>query len=109
MLVKITFQFVNPEVTDRDLADRIMAELIATGHPIEEFERTDMTIILPEHIRSMSELRRHIRNLINQEENIAWADVWYLYYGEFVPDRFVMWSDGRVQEYTGHVTFTEDI
>ena len=107
MLVKITFQFVNPDETTKDLTDRIMNKLDLRSSDVEEIERTDMTVIY-EMNDMLSVLRDNLRNLLAREANIAYADVWYRCRFEFCPDRFVIWQGGHEQDYTGHVEFTED-
>lgn len=46
--------------------------------------------------------------IIQAHPDIHYIDVEYIYYGEFTPDRFVMWSNGMMTEYTGHVYYEED-
>ena len=55
-----------------------------------------------------SEVKNRIRTILNQSSSIHYVDVVYRWETEMHPDRFVLWSDGREQEYTGHVVFTED-
>lgn len=46
--------------------------------------------------------------IIQAHPDIHYIDVEYIYYGEFTPDRFVMWTNGMLTEYTGHIYYTED-
>lgn len=55
-----------------------------------------------------SEIRKQIRKMLNDNMGIHYVDVIYRFEHEMNPDRFVLWSDGHDQEYTGHVVFTED-
>ena len=55
-----------------------------------------------------TEVRNRVRTILGQTSSIYYVNITYRYENEMVPDRVVLWADGRVQEYTGHVVFTED-
>ena len=49
-----------------------------------------------------------VRPLVSEFQNILYVDVEYIYQWEFIPDRFVMYDDGTILEYTGRIEYTED-
>ena len=59
--------------------------------------------IAPADIRA-----KYLWPIIQAHPDIYYIDVEYIYYGEFTPDRFVMWTNGMLTEYTGHIYYTED-
>lgn len=60
-------------------------------------------------VKKPSEIRSLIRSILKDMDNkIHYVDVVYRWEWEMNCDRFVMWSDGREQDYTGHTLFEED-
>lgn len=55
-----------------------------------------------------TDMRRRVTDVLRDHPEIFYIDVIYRYDSENVPDRFVIWGDGRAQEYTGHIVFEED-
>ena len=58
--------------------------------------------------KSPRTMRDDVKALLRTFLEIFYIDVIYRFDYEMTPDRFVIWWDGKTQEYTGHVTFTED-
>ena len=55
-----------------------------------------------------STMRDYVRSLLTAIPEIYFIDTIYRFDYEMTPDRFVIWWDGRTQEYTGKIHFTED-
>lgn len=55
-----------------------------------------------------SEVKEAIRTILRQTSGIYYVEVVYRWETEMTADKFVLWSDGRDQEYTGHLVFEED-
>lgn len=53
-------------------------------------------------------MRDRVTNVLRDHPEIFYIDVIYRFDAENVPDRFVIWQDGRKQEYTGRIIFEED-
>ena len=55
-----------------------------------------------------TKMHDYVRSLLTALPEIYYIDTIYRFEYEMTPDRFVIWWDGRTQEYTGKVHFTED-
>lgn len=55
-----------------------------------------------------TEMRERVTDVLRDHPEIFYIDVIYRYDSENVPDRFVIWQDGKRQEYTGKIIFEED-
>lgn len=56
-----------------------------------------------------AEIRSLIRSILKDMDNrIYYVDVVYRWEWEMNCDRFVLWADGREQDYTGTTVFKED-
>lgn len=94
------------EMTDK-LADDIIFNLGCRYSDIDEHEIYNMTALFNSN-RCPTAMRDHVTSVLREHPEIFYIDVIYRYDSENVPDRFVIWGDGRVQEYTGHIVFEED-
>ena len=74
---------------------------------VDELDDTHASILFDNHIMP-TEMKSRVRNLLTTCPTIHYVDVMYRFEFENVPDRFVIWSDGKSQDYTGHIVFTED-
>ena len=74
---------------------------------VDEHEERFATALFVSNVLP-TEMRDRARALLKECPGIHYIDVMYRFETEMVPDRFVIWSDGRIQEYTGHIEFTED-
>ena len=63
------------------------------------FFKTDM---LPGAMREL------VKDCLRKTERIHYIDVIYRFETEMNVDRYVIWADGREQDYTGHTIFEED-
>ena len=94
------------EMTDK-LTDDIIFNLGCRYSDIDEREIYNMTTLFNSNMEP-SEMRKYVTDLLHEYPQIFYIDVIYRYDSENVPDRFVIWGNGRVQEYTGHIVFEED-
>lgn len=74
---------------------------------IDERELYRMTALFVSDIAPMK-MREYVTATLQDHPQIYYIDVIYRYDSENTPDRFVIWSDGRRQEYTGKIIFEED-
>ena len=79
-------------ISDRDLDER-------EEHRAVFFFGSDM---------KPSEVKAIVRTILQQTSSIHYVDIIYRFEHEMTPDRVVLWADGHMQEYTGHVVFEED-
>ena len=94
------------EVTDSVL-ETAAHHLGFTKNDIEETDVHCTTVMFSSNVLP-TEMRDRVRRLIVAEKRILYVDVMYRFEYAMIPDRFVIWRDGRSQEYTGHVHFEED-
>lgn len=74
---------------------------------IDEREPYRMTALFVSDMQP-SKMREYVTDELRTHPGIHYIDVIYRYDSENTPDRFVIWSDGRRQEYTGKIVFEED-
>lgn len=74
---------------------------------IEECNTHNVNIMYSSDVKP-TEMRDRVRWLLTDAPTIHYVDVIYRFEYEMVPDRFVIWQDGSIKEYTGHVEFRED-
>ena len=55
-----------------------------------------------------SEMKKHLAEAMRLYPGMLWVDVLYRFPDEMYHDRFTVFPDGAVQEYTSHVTYVED-
>ena len=89
------------------LDEEIGNALDFVGHDIDERELYSLTALYTS-TRKPTEMRKRIRDFLDGHPEIYYIDVIYRWDSENVPDRFVIWQDGRTQEYTGEIVFKED-
>lgn len=75
---------------------------------VEDAETYNASVMFTSDIKP-SDMRERVRNLLVAVPTIHYVDVIYRFEYAMVPDRFVIWSDGRTQEYTGYINFREDV
>ena len=56
-----------------------------------------------------TEMRDRVAKFLVGNHAVYYVDVIYRFEFAMVPDRFVRWRDGRTQEYTGYISFKEDV
>lgn len=56
-----------------------------------------------------TEMRDRVAKFLVANDAVHYVDVIYRFEYAMVPDRFVRWRDGRIQEYTGYINFREDV
>ena len=78
-----------------------------TKKDVDEEERYSITASFLS-LFTPSDMRKKVTAFLRTQPEIHYIDVVYRYETEMTPDRFVIWSDGRSQEYTGHVYYEED-
>lgn len=96
------------EVTDqfmREVEDSLSR--IMQSYSIDE-EAHSMMLEFTSDIAPTAIRDEYLWPIIQAHPDIHYIDVEYIYYGEFTPDRFVMWTNGMLTEYTGHIYYTED-
>ena len=96
------------EVTDkfmREVEDSLSG--VMQSYSIDE-DTYNMELEFTSDIAPSALRAEYLWPMIQEHPNIDYIDVEYIYFGEFCPDRFVMWSNGLMTEYTGHVYYEED-
>ena len=68
-------------------------------------ENIDIEFVMHEPPQYM---KRYVKEFIKNHPQIYYFDMVYIRSTAFVPDRWVVWKDGRQQGYSGRVTFVED-
>ena len=102
----------NSEITDEvmETASRAFGFLKTD---VDELESYRVTALFTSDIKP-SDMKERARKFLvmcsgrSYLKPAYYVDVMYRFEYENIPDRFVIWNDGRVQEYTGHIVFTED-
>ena len=92
------------EVLDRDFE----WELGFMEEDIDERESYRMTAIFTSE-DTPGKMKINVVRLMNRHPEIHYIDVMFRYDNENVPSRFVIWQDGRVQNYKGRIVFEEDV
>ena len=95
-------------ITEEILND-IALNLGATASDVDERETYRAVLFFKSEIKP-GEMRSLIRAYFreNPDEHIHYFDVIYRWETEMNADRFVIWSDGETQEFTGKMIFEED-
>ena len=55
-----------------------------------------------------SEMEERAKRFMQETPGVHYVDIAYRYEYAMVPDRFVIWDDGKIQHYTGYITYRED-
>lgn len=76
-------------------------------YDIDEKEEFSLNVLFPCEIKP-SDMKTRVRSFLADNPTVHYVDVMYRYEYAMVPDRFVIWQDGRTQEYTGFIDFRED-
>ena len=78
-------------------------------HAIDEFEEYGIEMSFRSSERPMI-IEHRARKILADKTvpGIYYIDLKYAYAYDLNPDRIVLWADGRVQEYTGKIEWTED-
>lgn len=74
---------------------------------IDEREPYRMTALFASSDMNPDRMRKYITDLLADHPDIFYIDVIYRYDSDNTPDRFVIWADGRTQEYAGKIIFEE--
>lgn len=90
-----------------DLDEAIGKALGFEEDDIDEREIYRLTALFVSYMKP-TEMRERVTEVLRNHPEVFYIDVIYRYNGENVPDRFVIWQDGRKQEYTGRIIFEED-
>ena len=56
-----------------------------------------------------TEMRNRVAQFLVANHAVHYVDVIYRFEYAMVPDRFVRWRDGKIQESTGYIDFREDV
>lgn len=110
----IEFQSSGLNVISKEVLLHIENMLGVSGRDIEEREPRRVTfffksIVKPSEMRKrMWKILNTTRSADNHECLLHYVDVVYRWDYELNADRFVLWSDGNAQEYTGKMIFEED-
>ena len=76
-------------------------------HDIDDIDKTGMTMSFITELMQLEIMQAAADFIVRNRNDVHYIDVVYRYEYELNADRFVFWSDGRVQEYTGKMMFTE--
>lgn len=87
-----------------DAASRAMGFL---EEDVEETELHNASICFTSDAKP-SKMKERVHAFLAKNVPVHYVDVIYRYEYEMVPDRFVVWQDGREKDYTGYVEFRED-
>lgn len=90
-----------------DLDEAIGKALGFEEDDIDEREIYRLTALFVSNMKP-TEMCERVTEVLRNHPEVFYIDVIYRYDAENVPDRFVIWQDGRKQEYTGRIIFEED-
>ena len=94
-----------------EVEGRIMesaSHLLGFGkNDIEDQETHSVSVIYANEIKP-SDMKAQIRKFLVANPAVHYVDVMYRFEYAMCPDRFVIWKDGREQDYTGYISFRED-
>ena len=90
-----------------EIISQVASTLGATKENVYEQEDHSATIFFKSECKP-TEMRERVKRCLQDSKTIHYIDVVYRWEMEMTPDRFVYWSDGMVQEYTGKIIFEED-
>ena len=76
-------------------------------HDIDEMEETGLTMSFITELMKDEIMSAAAAFIVTHRNDVHYIDVVYRYEYELNADRVVFWSDGRRQEYTGKMIFTE--
>ena len=107
-LVRIEVQMLSEQTVSRKLVDMIQEKFLIDE--ITDFEDEPEYSYFITFVTRMThtELAEHAKLTMRDIPGIYYMDIEYIYEGNFVPDRVVIWSDGKEVHYTGHIVYTED-
>lgn len=96
-------------------AYEVTGAVLETASHLIGFEKKDIDELETYHVQASfgsnvlpSTMHDYVRSLLTALPEIFYVDVIFRFKYAMHPDRFVIWQDGKTQEYTGHITFTED-
>ena len=89
-----------------DLDEELGWELGFAEADVDEREPYRMTAIYTSEV-TPDKIKLDVIKLLHRHPEIYYFDVMFRYDSENVPDRFVVWQDGRVQNYRGRIVFEE--
>ena len=75
---------------------------------VEEQETHSASVMFVSDV-TPTEMRERVAKFLVANQAVHYVDVIYRFEFAMVPDRFVRWRDGRIQEYTGYINFREDV
>lgn len=90
-----------------ELIDQVEAYFPHTYSVVCSAEQYSVVVII-ESETLPSVMRILVNGFLKHLPSIHYIDVAYRFPYDMTPDRFVIWSDGRQQEYTGKVIYVED-
>ncbi len=103
----VEIQMLGENERTNNLDKEVGRELGFNEEDIDERELYRLTAMFNSN-RYPTAMLEHVTKVLRDHPEIFYIDVIYRYDSENVPDRFVIWGDGRKQEYTGHIVFEED-
>lgn len=103
----VEIQMAGDDMIADTLLFKVAEVLHASIRDVDECEDHRAVLFFKSDI-TPTEMRGLVRHCFDHGLRIYYIDVIYRYEYEMTPDRFTIWGDGRKQEYTGRVIFTED-
>lgn len=103
----ISIQMAGTHEMDDSTMESASRLLGFTKKDVEETETYSVNVMFASNILP-TDMRDRVRSLLLASKSIYYVDAMYRFEYAMVPDRFVIWRDGKTQEYTGFITFTED-
>ena len=84
------------------------SRIIGFGKPdIDDARENCLTATFSSNVKP-TDMRSRAKSLLAEFPDINFVDVIYRFEYEMVPDRFVAWFDGKMTEFTGHITFEKE-
>lgn len=105
----VEIQMTAPYEIDDELLMMIEDKLSTTSAARDEVETYRAVLFFKSDVNP-EEIKRRIHVMLGTDlhDNVHYIDVIYRWENEYNSDRFVVWSDGHEQNYTGHMEFEED-
>ena len=104
----VEIQMSGTHKTTDHFISQVATSLGARETDIDEREEYRAVIFFKSDVKP-TEMRKRVQAVLAMYSmTLHYIDVVYRYDQEMKPDRFCCWADGRIQEYTGKIIFTED-
>ena len=104
----VEIRMKSPNVVNDDLIYMVAEALGASVKDVDEYEAYRAVIFFKSETKPEQMFIRIRDILFNMTNTIHYIDTIYRWEAEMNSDRYVCWSDGKEQHYTGRTIYEED-